>query len=64
MFGQKITAGVVYHGVNFEQSYSTCNDTMVVEYIPGVNHIAHGIIAFDYVRFHEFLQILVDDCLF
>ena len=59
--GEKITAGVVYRIANSEQSYNIGNDVMVVEYTHGVNHIVNGVIGFDYVRFHECLQKLVDN---
>ena len=55
MSGEKFTAGDVYSVVNSEQSYNIDNDTMVVEYMPGVNHIVNRMIGFDYFRFHEFL---------
>ena len=64
MSGEKITAGVVYRVANSENSYNIGNAAMVVEYIPGVNYIVNGMIDYDYVRFHEFLQILVDNRLF
>ena len=56
MSGEKFTAGVVYHVVNCDKSYNIGKDAMVVEYMPGVNHIVKEMIGFDYVRFHEFLQ--------
>ena len=61
MFEKKLTVGVVYRVVNCDKSYNIGNDSTVVEYIPGVNHIVKGIIGFDYVRFHEFLQTQVDN---
>ena len=61
---EKITAGVIYYVVNSEQSYNIGNAAMVVECMPGVNHIVNGMIGFDYSSFHEFLQILVDNQLF
>ena len=47
----------MYRVVNPEQS---CNAGMVAEYMPGVNHIVNGMIGFDYVKLHEFLQTLVN----
>ena len=32
--------------VNSEQPYNIGNDTMVVEYMPGVNHVVNGMIFF------------------
>ena len=58
--GEKSTSGVVYRVVNSKQSYNIGNDAMVVEYIPRVSHTVNGMIGFDYVKFHEFLQTLVD----
>ena len=63
-YGEKFTTGVVYRVVNSEHSYDIDNDAMVDEYIPVVNHINNGMIGFDYVRFHEFLQTLVDKQVF
>ena len=37
---------------------------MMAEYMTGLNHIVNRMIGFDYVRFHEFLQTIVDDRLF
>ena len=54
----------MYRVVDFDKSYNIGNDAMVVEYIPGVNHIVKGMIGFDYVRFHEFLKTQVDNRLF
>ena len=58
VFGEKSTAGAIYHVVNSEHTY---NDAMLVEYMPGVNNNVHGMIGFDYVRYHKFLQTLVDN---
>ena len=54
----------MYHVVNSEQLYNIGNDTMVVEYISGLSYIVNGMIGFDFVRFHAFLQTLVDNRLF
>ena len=53
--------GLVYRVVNCDKSYNIGNDAMMVECMPGVNHIVKGIIVFDYVRFHEFLKIQFDN---
>ena len=61
MSGEKFTAGVMYRVVNCEQTYNIGNDVMVVEHMPGLNHIVNGMIGFDYIRFHKFLQTLADN---
>ena len=64
MSGEKFTAGLVYHVVNCEKLYNIGNDSMVVECMPGFNHIDKGVIGFDYLRFHAFLKTQVDNRLF
>ena len=59
--GEKFTTGLVYRVVDCEKSYNNKNDAMVVECMPGVNHIVKGVIGFDYVRFHKFLKTQVDN---
>ena len=59
--GEQFTTGLVYRVVNCEKVYNIENDAMVVECMPGVNHIVKGVIGFDYVRFHEFLKIQVNN---
>ena len=61
MSEEKLTAGVVYRVINCDKSYNIGNDAMVVEYMTGVHHIVKGMIGFDYIRFHEFLQTQVDN---
>ena len=51
----------MYRVVNCDKSYNIGNDAMVVKYMPGVNHIFKGVIGFDYISFHEFLQTQVDN---
>ena len=51
----------MYRVVNCDKSYNIGNDAMVVEYMPGVNHIVKGMIGFDYVRFHKFLKTKVNN---
>ena len=64
MSGENFSAGVLYRVVNFEQTYNIVNDAIVVNCMPGVNHIVNVMIGFNYVRFHEFLQTLVDNRFF
>ena len=54
----------MYRVVNYNKTYNIDNDAMVVEYTPEINHSIKGVIGFDYVRFYEFLQTLVDNRLF
>ena len=44
VYGKKFTAGVFYRIINSEQSYNTGNDIMLVEHIPGVDHIVNRMI--------------------
>ena len=46
----------MYRAVKCEKLYNIQNNVMVVECMPGVNHIVRGVISFDYARFHEFLK--------
>ena len=62
--GEKFTAGVVYCVVDSDKSYNIGNDVMGVEHMSIVNYIVNGMIGFDYVRFHDFLQTLVDKHIF
>ena len=61
MSGEKLTAGVLYRVVNCDKSYNIGSDAMVIEYIPGANHIVKGMIGFGYVRFHELLMTQVEN---
>ena len=61
MSREKLNTGIVYRFFSCDKSYNIGNDTMVVEYMPGVNHIVKGMIGFDYVRFHEFLKTQFDN---
>ena len=46
---------LVYRVVNCDVSYNIGNDAMMVEYMPGFNHIIKDVINSDYARVHKII---------